>query len=52
MRKLKVAWITGDYFIDVDFLLVPYMKEHYKDEIDISWTVIKSHNSNIQIDGW
>ena len=27
------------------------MKEHYKDEIDISWTVIKSHNSNIQIDG-
>ena len=51
MRKLKVAWITGDYFIDVDFLLVPYMKEHYKDEIDISWTVIKSHNSNIQIDG-
>ena len=51
MKKLKIAWITGDYFIDVDFLLVPYMKEHYKNEIDISWTVIKSHNSNIQIDG-
>lgn len=51
MEKIKIAWITGDYFIDVDFLLVPYMKEHYKDEIDISWTVIKSHNSNIQIDG-
>lgn len=50
MRKLKIAWITGDYFIDVDFLLVPYLKEHYKNEIDISWTVIKSHNSNIQID--
>ncbi len=50
MKKLKIAWITGDYFIDVDFLLVPYLKEHYKNEIDISWTVIKSHNSNIQID--
>lgn len=49
-EKLKIAWITGDYFIDVDFLLVPYLKEHYKNEIDISWTVIKSHNSNIQID--
>ena len=50
MKKLKIAWITGDYFIDVDFLLVPYLKEHYKNEINISWTVIKSHNSNIQID--
>lgn len=49
MRKLKIAWITGDYFIDVDFLLVPYLKEHYKDELDISWTVIKSYNSNVQI---
>ena len=51
MKKLKIAWITGDYFIDVDFMLVPYMKDYYKDKIDISWTVIKSHNSNIQIDG-
>ena len=49
MGKLKIAWITGDYFIDVDFLLVPYMKEHYNEEFDISWTVIKSHNSNIRI---
>lgn len=49
MRKLKVAWITGDYFIDVDFLLVPYMKEHYREEFEISWLVIKSANSNIQI---
>lgn len=49
MKKLKIAWITGDYFIDVDFLLVPYMKEHYKNELEIHWIVIKSHNSNIQI---
>ena len=32
---------NGDYFIDVDFMLVPYMKDYYKDKIDISWTVIK-----------
>lgn len=47
MKKLKIAWITGDYFIDVDFLLVPYMKEHYKNELEIHWIVIKSHNSNV-----
>ena len=29
MKKLKIAWITGDYFIDVDFMLVPYMKDYY-----------------------
>ena len=23
----KIVWITADYFIDVDFQIVPYMKE-------------------------
>lgn len=49
MRKLKIAWITGDYFIDVDFMLVPYIMEHYKNEVKIEWIVIRSHRSNIQI---
>lgn len=47
---IKIAWITGDYFIDVDFLLVPYMKEHFKNDFDITWIVIKSRNSNIHVD--
>lgn len=49
MNKIKIAWITGDYFIDVDFMLVPYIKEHYKDYVDIKWIVIRSFSSNITI---
>lgn len=49
MNKIKIAWITGDYFIDVDFMLVPYIKEHYKDYVDVKWIVIRSFSSNITI---
>lgn len=48
MDKNRIIWITGDYFIDVDFMLVPYLKEHY--DINIDWVVIKGYNSNISID--
>lgn len=44
----KILWITGDYFIDVDFLIVPYIKSHY--DYDIKWVVLKSINSGIYID--
>lgn len=44
----SVIWITGDYFIDVDRSLVPYLQKNYP-EWHIDWIVIKSANSNIQV---
>ena len=45
----NILWITGDYFIDVDFLLVPYLQGNFKEEFDITWVVIKSRHNNIPI---
>ena len=43
----KIVWITADYFIDVDFQIVPYMKEVLG--MDIQWKVIRT-NKNIYVD--
>ncbi|MCM1078508.1 MAG: glycosyltransferase family 4 protein [Bacteroidales bacterium] len=45
MNKKKITWITADYFIDVDFLLVPYLREYY----DIDWYVLIGKGSRVQI---
>lgn len=47
--KKRIVWITADYFIDVDCLLVPYLQQNYTDEYQIDWYVIKTANSNIPI---
>lgn len=49
MMKKRIVWITADYFIDVDCLLVPYLQQNYADEYQIDWYVIKTANSNIPI---
>lgn len=43
----RIVWITGDYFIDVDRALVPYLREQYG--LDIRWIVLKGKNRDIQI---
>lgn len=45
--KKKIYWITADYFIDVDFLLVPYLQKH--SDLDIEWIVLQGSRSNIDI---
>lgn len=47
--KKRIAWITADYFIDVDCSLVPYLQQYYAEEYQIDWYVIKTANSNIPI---
>ncbi|MBE6333912.1 MAG: glycosyltransferase family 4 protein [Bacteroidales bacterium] len=47
--KKRIAWITADYFIDVDCLLVPYLQQNYADKYQIDWYVIKTANNNIPI---
>ncbi len=47
--KKRIVWVTGDYFIDVDCLLVPYLQQNYAEEYHIEWYVIKTANSNIPI---
>lgn len=44
---LRINWITGDYFIDVDVLIVPYLQRQLG--FDINWIVLKGANRNIQI---
>ena len=44
----KILWITADYFLDVDFLLVPYMKAKYHD-YNIKWIIMKWANSKVEI---
>ncbi len=41
----KIAWITGDYFIDVDIPVVPFLRRYY----DIEWYVIQGANDRITI---
>jgi len=48
MKKRRICWITGDYFIDVDMLLVPYLQEHCP-SWQIDWYVIRTSGSRIQI---
>lgn len=48
MIEKKVLWITADYFLDVDFLLVPYIKSHYFD-YKIRWFVLSGANSKVEI---
>ncbi len=45
MAEMKIIWITADYFLDVDMLLVPYLKDVCA--LDIEWYVIKGHNRDI-----
>ena len=44
----SILWLTADYFIDVDFLLVPYIQSNYS-EFEIKWVIIKGVNSKIEI---
>lgn len=44
----KIAWITADYFIDVDALVVPFLQQSQY-EFQIDWFLIKSPNSKIPI---
>lgn len=45
-EKMKIVWITADYFIDVDFLLVPYLQKI----MSVDWYVIKGFRSNVHIE--
>lgn len=47
--KKRIVWITADYFIDVDCLLVPYLQKNYTEEYQIDWYVIKTASNNIPI---
>lgn len=42
MTKKKILWLTADCFIDVDRLLVPYLREH--SDYEIRWIVLQSMN--------
>ncbi len=44
MRKLKIAWITGDYFIDVDLPIIKKLGSFY----DVKWLIVISHNSTVE----
>lgn len=48
MDKKRICWITGDYFIDVDMALVPYLQKNYKEFI-IDWYVVQTVGSNIKV---
>mgnify|MGYP002619601907 FL=1 len=41
----KIIWLTSDYFIDVDFALVPFLQKSY----NIEWYIIKGKNSTITV---
>ncbi len=41
----KIAWITADYFIDVDIPIVPLLRDDY----DIEWFVIQGADGKITI---
>lgn len=47
--KKRIIWITADYFIDVDCLLVPYLQQNYKEDHLIDWYVIKTASNKIPI---
>lgn len=44
----SILWLTADYFIDVDFLLVPYIKSNYP-EYKIKWVIICGVDSKIEV---
>lgn len=44
MRK-KIAWITADYFIDVDLPIVPLLMDDY----EIEWYVLQGNDGKITI---
>lgn len=43
----RIIWITGDYFVDVDISIVPYLREYYGLKID--WYIIKGKDSKIEM---
>lgn len=43
--KKRIAWVTSDYFIDVDLPIVPQLSREY----DIEWIVIKGYDKKIEI---
>ncbi|ADQ78565.1 glycosyl transferase group 1 [Paludibacter propionicigenes WB4] len=42
----KIYWITGDYFLDVDMSLIPFLKSK---NIDVEWTILKTLGSKVEI---
>lgn len=46
MRKKKIVWITGDWALDTDQTVVPYLRDHVG--LDIEWYVICTRNSKVQ----
>lgn len=45
----KIVWITGDWALDTDQSVVPYLRD--KLGLNIKWYVICNHNSKVQTDG-
>ena len=46
-NKIRILWITPDYFLCVD----PYIVPHLTDEFDIEWILINSNNTKRKTDG-
>ncbi len=40
-----IVWLTGDYFLDVDMLIVPELKKKYT----IKWYIIRTENSQREV---
>ena len=43
--KKRIAWITADYFIDVDIPIVPHLRQDY----DIEWFILQGNDGKIAI---
>lgn len=43
--KKRIAWITADYFVDVDMPIVPYLSEEY----EIEWYIIQGFDGKIEV---
>lgn len=46
-NKIRILWITPDYFLCVD----PYIVPHLINEFEIEWILINSYNTKIKADG-
>ena len=43
--KKRIAWITADYFIDVDIPVVP----HLADEYEVEWYILQGYDGKIAV---
>lgn len=43
--KKRIAWITADYFVDVDIPIVPYLAEEY----EVEWYIIQGFDGKIAV---